>query len=256
MTFSTPPPPVPHTDLSFPTPSTLLITLNRPAALNAIPSPQHVALAALYEWYDNEPSLRCAILTGTGRAFCAGADLREWDEANNSGATPGEEKKRIEMPVAGFGGLSNRAGKKPVIAAVNGLCLGGGMEMVVNCDLVVASKTAKFGLPEVKRGVVALAGALPRVARVVGRMRGGEMVLLGRMYTAEQMERWGIVNWIVDEGDVVKEAIKVAEEITNNSPDAVIVSREGLRLGWEMGPERATEIVIKGLYGRIDKGEN
>lgn len=144
-------------------------------------------------------------------------------------------------------------GKKPVIAAVNGLCLGGGMEMVVNCDMVVAAATARFGLPEVRRGVVALAGALPRLIKTVGRQRAGEMVMLGRMYTAGEMERWGVVNFVVEGGEVVREAVRVAEEVAGNSPDAVIVSREGLRMGWEgVGPELATEVVEKGIYGRID----
>ncbi|KAK3352536.1 enoyl-CoA hydratase [Lasiosphaeria hispida] len=161
------------------------------------------------------------------------------------------------MPVEGFGGLSNRAGKKPVVAAVNGICLGGGMEMVVNCDLVVAAEGARFGLPEVTRGVIAVAGALPRVVRTLGRQRAAEMALLGRVYGAREMERWGVVNFVVGDGEVVREAVRVAEEIAGNSPDAVITSREGLRLGWEgFGPELATEILVKGVFGRMDRGEN
>lgn len=164
------------------------------------------------------------------------------------------------MTTAGFGGLSNRSGgKKPIIAAVNGLCFGGGMEMVINCDMVVADGAkARFGLPEVGKGVIALAGALPRLMRTVGRQRAGEMALLGRVsYTAEEMKGWGLVNFVVGEGRVVEEAVKVAEELAGNSPDAVIATREGLRMGWEgVGPEMATEIVERGIYGRIDAGEN
>ncbi|KAB5555087.1 ClpP/crotonase-like domain-containing protein [Coniochaeta sp. 2T2.1] len=262
--LTSPPPPVKNVLITFPRPHVLLITLNRPAQLNAIPSTQHAELDALYRWYDSEPHLRCAVVTGSGRAFCAGADLKEWDSKNNS-ASPGannvkakESHNTQRWTTAGFGALSNRSGKKPVIAAVNGLCLGGGMEMAVNCDLVIASSTAKFGLPEVKRGVVALAGALPRIIRTLGKQRAAEMAFLGRMYTAEQMERWGVVNFVVPEGkNVVEEAVKVAEELAGNSPDAVIVSREGMRLGWEgVGPELGTEIVEKGMYGRMDGGEN
>jgi enoyl-CoA hydratase/carnithine racemase len=249
--------------VSFPAPHVLLITLNRPAQLNAIPITQHAELDALYRWYDAEPHLRAAVLTGSGRAFCAGADLKEWDSRHSTTDPSSASQKRTQShntqrwTTSGFGGLSNRSGKKPVIAAVNGLCLGGGMEMALNCDLVVASASAaRFGLPEVKRGVVALAGALPRVVRIVGRQRAAEMALLGRMYTAEQMREWGVVNFVV-EGDVVEGAVKVAEELAGNSPDAVIVSREGLRLGWEgVGPELGTEILERGMYGRIDGGEN
>lgn len=160
---------------------------------------------------------------------------------------------------AGFGGLSNRSGKKPIIAAVNGLCLGGGMEMVINCDIVIASSNARFGLPEVKVGVIAVAGALPRLVRTVGKQRAAEMALLGRnRYSAEQMERWGVVNFVVSgEQALVEEAVKLAEEIASNSPDAVLTSKEGLRLGWEgMGPEKATAVLEMGMYRKLEKGEN
>jgi len=131
-----PPPQVPNVIVSFPAPHVLLVTLNRTKQLNAIPSTQHGPLAALFEWYDEEPHLRCAVVTGEGRAFCAGADLREWDSLNgdngngnpdSSGAVKGErERERMDMSSgAGFGGLSNRVGKKVVVAAVNGLCFGG-----------------------------------------------------------------------------------------------------------------------------------
>lgn len=264
--LTSPPPSVPDVITSFPAPHVLLVTLNRPNALNAIPSTSHVLHDALWRWYDSQPSLRCAILTGTGRAFCAGADLKEWNGRNAAAAeaaaaggneqpeTSGRAKDR--WAASGFGGLSNRTGKKPVIVAVNGLCLGGGMEMAVNCDLIVASEDAKFGLPEVKRGVVALAGALPRIQKTLGKQRAAEMALVGGMYTAQRMYDWGIVNKVVKQGDVVKEAVKIAEEIADNSPDSVIVSREGLKLGWEVGPEMGTELLERGMFGRIDAGDN
>ncbi|KAK3294486.1 ClpP/crotonase-like domain-containing protein [Chaetomium fimeti] len=228
-------------------------------------------MAALWAWYDAQPSLRCAVLTGgEGRAFCAGADLREWDADHKDGdgdtnvrGGGGDEgmaaRYRERWSQEGFGGLSNRAGKKPVVAAVNGLCFGGGMEMVVNCDLVVADgKRARFGLPEVGKGVIAVAGALPRLVRTVGKQRAAEMALLGRTrYTAEEMREWGLVNFVVGEGKAVEEALKVAEEIAGNSPDAVITSREGLRLGWEpLGPQMGTEVLERGMYGRMNAGEN
>ncbi|KAL1840236.1 hypothetical protein VTJ49DRAFT_667 [Mycothermus thermophilus] len=259
----TPPPPtVPNVHLTLPRPHILLVTLSRPRALNAIPTPQHLAMAALWEWYDATPSLRCAILTGgDGRAFCAGADLKEWDQKQRGLVVRDEytPEQRARYLAAGFGGLSNRHGKKPVLAAVNGLCFGGGMEMAVNCDLVIADgKRARFGLPEVKRGVVAVAGALPRVVRSVGLQRANELALLGRTdYTAQDMQAWGLVNFVVDEGRVVEEAIKVAEEMVNNSPDSVITSREGARLGWEpLGPREGTKTLEDGLYKKMDGAEN
>uniref|UniRef100_L2GI43 Enoyl-hydratase n=1 Tax=Colletotrichum fructicola (strain Nara gc5) TaxID=1213859 RepID=L2GI43_COLFN len=215
--LKSPPPPVPDTDITFPRPHILQITLNRPRHLNSIPSPQHYALSKLYEWYDAEPSLRCAVLTGTGRAFCAGADLKEWNVRNTSGKSPTPSSPGEKWPSsAGFGGLSNRGGKKPVIAAVNGLCLGGGMEMIINADLVYASNKAKFGLPEVTIGVVAIAGALPRLIKTVGRQRATEMALIGRSdYTPEQMLSWGLVNQVVEPDRLLDTALAAAEAIAN-----------------------------------------
>ncbi|KAF6815307.1 enoyl-CoA hydratase, mitochondrial 1 [Colletotrichum sojae] len=271
--FKAPPPPVPSTEISFPRPHVLQITLSRPRQLNSIPVPQHHALAALYDWYDAEPSLRCAVLTGTGRAFCAGADLKEWNVRNTSPPTPSSvnsasptpvvtssstsEEKRPQPP-SGFGGLSNRPGKKPVIAAVNGLCYGGGMEMIINADLVYASTTALFGLPEVTIGVVAIAGALPRLMKAVGRQRATEMALLGRTdYTPDQMLAWGLVNQVVAPERLLDTALAAAEAVCNNSPDAVIVSREGLKSGWEgMGPVEATALVDRTIYREMEAGEN
>ncbi|KAM5342325.1 hypothetical protein ACJ41O_013291 [Fusarium nematophilum] len=256
QTFSSSPPSVPNVILSSPQPHVLLVTLNRPDQLNALRRQMHFELDRLWNWYDAEPSLRCAVITGKGRAFCAGADLKEWHDKNNEGK-PSSEVDGEKWAENGFGGLSNRRGKKPVIAAVNGLCLGGGMEMVLNVDLIIASETAKFGLPEVTRGVVAIAGALPRLIRIVGRQRASEMALLGRMYTAKQALDWGIVNKVVAQAEVVDEALRWAGEMANNSPDSVIVSREGLLGGWDgEGPKTSTRRVDQGIYRGLDGGEN
>ena len=175
------------------------------------------------------------------------------------------------MPNSGFGGLARRKGKKPVICAVNGICLGGGAEMIINADIVIAWTGAVFGLPEVKRGVVALAGALPRLVRTVGKQRAMEMVLTGRMVGAVEAEKWGLVNTLVDAGKVEKgeagqavvskavvaKALEVAAEIAGNSPDAVLVSREGVKLGWEgVGADEATSMLSETWVKRLYEGEN
>ncbi|KAF8861025.1 ClpP/crotonase [Acephala macrosclerotiorum] len=235
--------------ISFPTLSILLITLNRPKDLNCINNLGHHQLDALFRWYDDEPSLLCAILTGSGRAFCAGADLKEWNQANQEGKT------RIQ-PSSGFGGLSRRNGKKPVICAVNGICFGGGCEMIINADIVIADQGAQFGLPEVKIGVVALAGALTRLTRTVGKQRAMEMALTGRTLSADEAREWGIVNKVVEKG-CVEEAIKIAGLIAANSPDSVIVSREGIKMGWEgVSAEEGTRLIMENWYSRMDGGEN
>lgn len=159
----------------------------------------------------------------------------------------------------GFGGLSRRSGKKPVIAAVNGICFGGGCEMIVNCDLVFASPKATFALPEVKVGVVAAAGALPRIIRTIGRPRAMEMALTGRTVSAQEAFEWGLINKVVGdkEGEVVEAAVEYAKLIAANSPDAVIVSREGIKLGWEgMGAEDATKYALENWQPKLQAGEN
>lgn len=185
----------------------------------------------------------------------------EWNDraGNNNPRTP--------QPPSGFGGLARRKGKKPVICAVNGLCFGGGAEMIINSDIVIASSRALIGLPEVKRGVVAMAGALPRLVRTVGKQRAMEMVLTGRSLSASEAERWGLVNEVVGVGDgekdedvskkVVQRAVAVAVEIAGNSPDAVLVSREGVKLGWEgIGADEATGMLSDTWVKRLYEGEN
>lgn len=163
------------------------------------------------------------------------------------------------MPSSGFGGLSRRSGRKPVLAAVNGICFGGGCEMIINCDMVVASSNATFALPEVKRGVVAIAGALPRVVRTIGRPRAMEMALTGRVVKAEEAERWGLINKVVgdEEGVVIDAAVEYAKMIAENSPDSVIVSREGIKLGWEgVGAEEGTKKLQEDWFPKLNAGYN
>ncbi|KAJ5149987.1 hypothetical protein N7448_001565 [Penicillium atrosanguineum] len=259
--FATPPPQPEASLLSFPAPHVVLVTLNRPREMNCINAQGHADLDAVWQWMDEEPSLRVGILTGQGRAFCAGADLKEWN-ASTSG-----NKSRAPMPPSGFGGLARRKGKKPVICAVNGMCFGGGAEMIINSDIVIAASRALIGLPEVKRGVVALAGALPRLVRTVGKQRAMEMVLTGRSLSAGEAERWGLVNEVVsvDEKEkdevisaaVVSSALAVAKEIAGNSPDSVLVSREGVKLGWEgVGADEATGMLNDTWVKRLYEGEN
>ncbi len=264
-TLKSPPPHTPSTILLFPTPSILLVVLNNPRGLNCLSTSLHWALDALLTWYDNEPTLRCCVVTGMGRAFCAGADLKEWNESNNARATGQGQGQRV-MPASGFGAISRRVGKKPVIGAINGLAFGGGMEMVANLDMVVAAKSALFALPEVKRGVVAFAGALTRIVRTIGKPRAMEMALTGRTVGAAEAKDWGIVNAVTEdapvdtdilERPVVKKALEYAKEICNNSPDSVIISRAGIIAGWEDGSaEHGTQTTNEVYQRRLNEGEN
>lgn len=264
-TFKRQPPSQSYGVVSFPVPHVILVVFNRPQALNAMTSAAQYELESLFSWYDSEPSLRCAIVTGAGRAFCAGVDLKEWNQSAARRAN-GEHDGQQMMPRSGFGALSRRHGKKPVIAAVNGLAFGGGMEIVSNLDLVVAAKSARFALPEAKRGVVAMAGSLPRLARTVGRPRVTELALTGKSITAAEAKEWGLINGVTEdvatdcavlERPVVKAALAYAADIISNSPDSVIISRAGIMAGWEDGSaENASRLLSENWESALNEGEN
>jgi len=173
------------------------------------------------------------------------------------------------MAAPGLAGLPRRSGKKPIIAAVNGICMGGGFEMIANCDMILAASTAVFSLPEIKRGIVPVAGCLPRLVRTLGLQRTSDLVLTGRSVSAKTLEVWGLVNRIVEvkekekglanvgEGrEVVDAAVDLAKEMCGNSPDALIVGRTGIRLAWEAGSvEDAVDVLERDWYPGL-KGEN
>jgi enoyl-CoA hydratase/carnithine racemase len=228
--------------------------MDRPKALNAMSTAAQWEMEAVWKWLDAEPNLSIAIITGTGRAFSAGADLKEW---NGSMAADADPDKRMGKPPA-FTPLSRRKGKKPVIAAVNGLAMGGGCEFVVNCDIVLATEDATFGLPEVRRGVAAIGGALPRLIRSIGLQRASEFALTGRTVSAAEMASWGVVNRVIPrEGDLIKEAVALAEQVAKNSPDSIICTRAGLRQGWQTADvEGAVAETLAKEFEEQQKGEN
>jgi len=251
----TPPPPTPtFLKLSFPAPRVVLVTMDREKDMNCINADGSDELASVWTWLDSEPNLSVAVITGAGtKAFSAGADLKEWRNSLKMNAPRPPRRVRADAST----GLSRRKGKKPVIAAVNGLALGGGTEFCVNADLVIASETAFFGLPEVKRGVIPFAGALPRLIRTVGLQRASEFALTGRTVSAQEAYTWGFVNKVVPQAEVVKEAIRYAEMIAANSPDSVICARAGLREGWYTADvEEAVQKTYEGEWAELQKGEN
>jgi len=163
-----------------------------------------------------------------------------------------------DMGAPGLAGLPRRLGKKPIIAAVNGICMGGGFEMVANCDLVIACSSAIFSLPEVKRGIAPVAGCLPRLTRTIGLQRTTELVLTGKSVSAKTLQEWGLVNQVVETAtDVARVAIETAQEMCKNSPDALIVARRGIRLSWEAGSvEDAVSTLAEDSYPLLMGGSN
>ncbi|KAJ4286138.1 hypothetical protein N0V90_013487 [Kalmusia sp. IMI 367209] len=254
---ATTPPPTSHVLLTYPAPYVLLVTINRERQMNSISWAGHAELGQVFDWFDREPNLRVAIITGAGKkAFCAGQDLIELGKIRSGVIERDVTKQR--HPLSGFGGLSRRGGKKPVIAAVNGFALGGGFEIVLGCDMVVASPTATFGLPEALRGIFAAAGGPARLVRNVGLPIASEMALTGRPITAQRAKELNLVNRISPSQDtVVDEALKLANEIAAISPDAAIVTRAALKEAWEHGSvERATQLTIARYETELNTGEN
>ncbi|KAH7029836.1 carnitinyl-CoA dehydratase [Microdochium trichocladiopsis] len=233
--IQTPYPHVEHCLITFPRKHILLVTINRPGNMNCLPVEATIELGALWKWYDSEPELRCAVFTGAGRkAFCAGMDLKQRFDILKT------DNIAHEYPSGGFGGMSNRTGKKPIVAAVNGHAHGGGFEIVLNADVIFASPNADFRLPEVLRGVAALAGALPRCMVLFGNHRAMDLCLTGRVLTIQEAKEWGLVKEIVAQDKLLDRAIGYAAEIAALCPDSVIISRLAAREAWETGISRAT----------------
>ncbi|KAF2102366.1 ClpP/crotonase [Rhizodiscina lignyota] len=240
-----------HFYVSFPHERIIQVTLNRPEKLNCIDKTTSREIQEIWELFDRDESLWVGIITGTGRAFCTGADLQEWNEMNKAGVVN-------DMAAPGLAGLPRRGGKKPIIAAVNGICMGGGFEMVANCDLVIAASSATFSLPEAKRGIVPVAGCLPRLTRTLGLQRTTDLVLTGRNVSAQTLYDWGLITRVVDSAaDVTGVAVQVAQDICRNSPDAVIVGRLGIRLSWEASSvEEAVSTLADQWYPRLMDSPN
>lgn len=192
-----------------------LITINRPEARNAVNGDVASGIETAIDRLEDDPEAWVGVLTGEGPVFSAGADLK----AIASGGAGG-----LGTAKGGFAGIVQRERVKPLIAAVNGPALAGGCEIVLACDLVVAVRSAAFGVPEVKRSLVAAAGGLFRLPRIVGRTVAMEAVLTGDPLDVDRAYQLGLVNQVVD-GDVVEAAMALAERIAANAPLAVQASR-------------------------------
>jgi enoyl-CoA hydratase len=193
-----------------------VITMDRPDARNAVNAEIAVGIEAAIDQLEADPDVWVGVLTGNGPVFCAGADLKT--VARGEVAT-------IITRRGGFAGFTRRERTKPVIAAVDGPALAGGTEIVVACDLVVASTSARFGIPEVKRAMVAGAGGLLRLPRVFPRNIAMELALTGEPITAQRAEQLGLVNRLVEPGAARSAAISLAETVAGNAPVAVRQSR-------------------------------
>ncbi|GGN19275.1 crotonase/enoyl-CoA hydratase family protein [Streptomyces fuscichromogenes] len=200
-----------------------LITLNRPRSLNAVNAEVSAALGSVLERFSADPELRAAVLTGAGRAFCAGMDLKE--------AAAGRAVTDPLHPERGFAGIVRHTVDKPIVAAVNGPALGGGAEIVLACDLVVADENATFGMPEVHRGLFPAAGGVLRLQHRVPRNIAREIALTGVPVDAATAARWGLFNRVAPAGKSVDVALEVAERVALGAPLAVQAVKQLMSLG-------------------------
>jgi len=253
--MKTPPPKCTDILVKFPIPHVLLVTINRPKQMNSLPVSTCYELDKLWKWFDDEEELRVGIITGAGnKAFSAGMDLKEREIASTTTSIGVWNKF---YPSTGFAGLTRRTGKKPIIAAVNGHAHGGGFEIALNSDLVIASPNANFRLPDVLRGTAALEGAFPRIVRNFGLQRAMLLALTGYVLSAKEAKEWGFVLKVVEGGKLVEEALNLARLVASMSPDSVVVSRSGVREGWEgESVEEAVRKTAEVYAEKLMSGEN
>ena len=195
----------------------LIVTINRPEAKNAMNQAAAQGISAAMDRLEAEADLRVAVLTGAGGTFCSGMDLK--------GFLRGEHPS---VPGRGFGALSQWTPKKPVIAAVDGYALAGGMELAMSCDLIVANASAKFGIPEAKRGLAAAAGGLIKLPRQIPPRIAMELALTGDFIDARRAYELGFVNRVTD-GPAIEAALELAGRIAENGPLALIASKAVIR---------------------------
>jgi enoyl-CoA hydratase len=204
-----------------------IITLNRPNAMNALNSKMVVELVDALDGFEKDESVRCLVLTGNEKAFSAGADIKEMV---NSGA--------IDMvKTSHFFPLWDRIGRypKPIVAALSGFVLGGGLELAMSCDVIIASETTQLGQPEIEIGIMPGGGGTQRLARAVGKYKAMEMILTGRRIGAEEAKTLGLVSRVVPKEACLDEAKKVAKEISSMSPIAVKIAKMAVSKTFEVG---------------------
>ncbi|HTU53807.1 MAG TPA: enoyl-CoA hydratase-related protein [Acetobacteraceae bacterium] len=227
-----------------------LIRLDRPEALNALSDTLMSELGEALRAFDADPAIGAIVITGSERAFAAGADIREM-----------KDRSFPDTFLNDFIGARWEAVlrvRKPVIAAVAGFALGGGCELAMMCDIVLAADTARFGQPEINLGIIPGAGGTQRLVRAVGKAKAMEMVLSGRMLTAEEAERANLVARVVPAAELIAEAIKLAQKIGGLSPVAVAMAKRAVNASFEttlgMGVAYERQLFLS-LFGTADQRE-
>lgn len=225
------------------------VTLNRPDRLNALNAEVMQEVADLFARIDRDPEIAVSILTGEGRAFAAGADITEMQPQ-------GFSSMYLDDYFAGWDRFANC--RKPVIAAVNGFALGGGCELAMMCDLIIASEKAQFGQPEIKLGVTPGMGGSVRLAKAIGKAKAMDLVLTGRMIEADEADRIGLVSRVVTHDQLLSIAHKTAEEIAGFSIPSIMAAKEMVGRSLELPTTEGVRFerrLFMGLFGTNDQKE-
>jgi enoyl-CoA hydratase/carnithine racemase len=205
-----------------------LVTLNRPAVLNSIDSTVREQLPAAVRELEGDPRIRAIVLTGAGdRAFCAGADIREFTPPSSLSIARDERRPPWWIDVVAYC-------RKPVVAAIHGFCLGGGLELALACDIRITAANGVFGLPEVRRGIIPGAGGTQRLSRVIGVGAALRMILTGEQVAAARAYEIGIVSEVVSPGALLDSALELASNIASAGPLALAYAKEAVRRGYEL----------------------
>jgi enoyl-CoA hydratase len=226
-----------------------LIRLNRPQALNALNSELVGEMAKAIAGFERDPNIGCIVLTGSDKAFAAGADIKEMADTSYMDAYYGNFAADWDAPA--------RA-RKPVIAAVAGFALGGGCEMAMQCDLIIAADNAKFGQPEIKLGVIPGIGGTQRLTRAIGKAKSMEMTLTGRMMDAVEAERSGLVARVVPLASLMEETMKTATAIASMPLQALMVAKEAVNRAFETSLAEGVLFerrVFHSLFATLDQKE-
>lgn len=226
-----------------------LITLNRPQALNALNSALIGDLNQALDGYERDPGIGCIVITGSEKAFAAGADIKEMADLSYP-------QTYLDDFITSWDRVASR--RKPIIAAVAGFALGGGCELAMMCDFIIAADTARFGQPEIKLGVMPGAGGTQRLTRLVGKAKAMEMCLTGRMMDAAEAERSGLVSRVVPAGDLIAEALKAAETIAAMSLPIAMMTKESVNRSYETTLAEGIRFerrVFHAMFGTADQKE-
>ncbi|MBM4158915.1 MAG: enoyl-CoA hydratase [Ignavibacteria bacterium] len=224
----------------------LIIIINRPEVRNALNIKLMEELTEVLETYDRKDNFGCFIITGDKKSFAAGADIKEFSDIGV-----------VELYTRNQLAVWDRIKKirKPIIAAVSGFALGGGCELAMMCDIIISSKSAVFGQPEINLGMIPGAGATQRLARVIGKSKTMEMILTAKTFTAEEMYQVGLVSKVTGEDDYLDKSIEIAGEICSKPPLAVQLAKESVNLAYETHLETGILLERRNFYLLFDSDD-